>query len=108
MLSDSDINIIIDIVLLHQYNMLEECINMIKDYQVLFVHVEYPIEEIRRREKERGDREIGQAEVQILDLEPKDLYDVTINTFNESEREKMKYRKFQTYFPFIRTRVLFI
>ena len=93
-LSDADINTIVDIVLLHQFNMLEECINMLKDHQVLFVHVECPIEEIRRREKERGDREIGQAEAQISDLEPKDLYDATVDTYNESKEQCIKKIKY--------------
>jgi chloramphenicol 3-O phosphotransferase len=63
---------------------LEECVNMLHDYNVLFVHVTCPVEELRRREKERGDRHIGMSESQLETLEPQNTYDITVDTHNNS------------------------
>lgn len=82
--SDAGISVIVDHVLLKLYGTLEECVLLLHDYPVLFVHVTCPIEELRRREKERGDREIGQAESQLMELNPRDTYDITVDTFSSS------------------------
>jgi chloramphenicol 3-O phosphotransferase len=62
--SDLGRNIIVDTVFLdgaRGANALSECVNLIKDYPVLFVRVECGIQELERRECTRGDRQIGQA-----------------------------------------------
>jgi len=59
---------------------LKEAVELLHDYPVLFVHVTCPLEELRRREKERGDRDIGQGESQLTDLNPQDTYDITVDT----------------------------
>lgn len=71
---------IVDSILLTLYNSLEELISVLKDYSVLFVHVTCSIEDLRKREIERGDREQGQAESQLQYLVPKDIYDLTVDT----------------------------
>lgn len=89
--SDIGINVIIDDVLLKVekdgYDRLEECVKLLHDYPVLFVHVTCPIEELRRREKERGDRSIGQGESQLAELNPQDTYDITVDTHNNTNEE---------------------
>jgi len=97
--SDIGINSIVDHVLLkrqgekyNKYNIdnldnMEECVMLLHDYPVLFVHVTCPLEELRRREKERGDRDIGQGESQLLELSPQSTYDITVDTFLDSTEE---------------------
>ncbi|MCL2408876.1 MAG: AAA family ATPase [Oscillospiraceae bacterium] len=84
--SDMGLNTIVDHVLVNQIWM-ENCVELLHNYPVLFVHVTCPLEELRRREKERGDRNIGQAEGQLLQLCPQDKYDLIIDTFNSSKEE---------------------
>lgn len=85
--SDIGINTIVDHVLLKQDNTMEECVELLHEYPVLFVHVVCPIEELRRREKERGDRDIGQAESQLAQLNPQSTYDITVDTHNSTKEE---------------------
>ena len=96
--SDIGINSIVDHVLLKAngttYNItnnkgdMEECVELLHDYTVLFVHVICSdLEELRRREKERGDRNIGQGESQLPQLNPQDTYDITVDTFSNSTEE---------------------
>jgi len=83
--SDMGLNVIVDHVLEKQ-KWLDECVEILYEYPVLFVHVTCPLEELRRREKERGDRQIGQAETQLSLLNPKDnTYDITVDTFSNSK-----------------------
>lgn len=85
--SDIGISTIVDDVLLKEDDRLEICVDLLHDYPVLFVHVTCPTEELRRREKARNDRGIGQGESQIAQLNPQDIYDITVNTFNDSKEE---------------------
>lgn len=95
--ADIGINSIVDHVLLKgqgvNYNITQkdnmgECIELLHGYDVLFVHVICPdLEELRRREKERGDRDIGQGESQLPQLNPQDIYDITVDTFNNTKEE---------------------
>jgi len=90
--SDLGMNTIVDHVLVNDFNgknpkLLEECVDLLHEYPVLFIHVSCPINELRRREKERGDRDIGQAEHFLQYLVPKDTYDLTIDTYNETQDE---------------------
>lgn len=88
-LSDAGFNLIVDHVFERQ-EWLDECVELLHDQLVLFVHVTCPIEELRRRERERGDREIGRAENQLLLLCPRDTYDITVDTYNSSIEECVK------------------
>jgi chloramphenicol 3-O-phosphotransferase/GNAT superfamily N-acetyltransferase len=82
--SDIGIDPIVDDVLLRVDDRLEQCVELLCDYPVLFVHVLCPIDELRRREKERSDRGIGQGESQLTELNPQDTYDITVNTHEDS------------------------
>ncbi|MCL2775138.1 MAG: chloramphenicol phosphotransferase CPT family protein [Oscillospiraceae bacterium] len=84
MFSDMGLNTIVDRVFVQGSNSLVECVELFHDYSVLFVHVICPLEELRRREKERGDRYIGQSEEQLSDLIPQDTYDITVDTYNNT------------------------
>ncbi len=85
--SDNGLNVITETVFAKDiYFSLDNCLNVFPDcdYPVLFVHVTCPLEELRRREKERGDRQIGWAESLLPKLDPQDTYDITIDTFSNS------------------------
>ncbi|MCL2364574.1 MAG: chloramphenicol phosphotransferase CPT family protein [Defluviitaleaceae bacterium] len=85
--SDAGLNVIADHVL-QEPSWLDECLDLLQDNEILFVHVTCPVEELRRREKERGDRPVGQGESQLAMLNPKNgIYDVVIDTFNSSTDE---------------------
>lgn len=85
--SDRELNAIFDCVF-EETAWMEECVELLREYPVLFVHVTCPLEELQRREKERGDRGIGLAEAQIPLLNPKDnTYDITVDTHNNSKEE---------------------
>jgi len=84
-LSDIGMNLIMDTLFLIDDKVgLKEWVELLHDYPVLFVHVTCPLEELRRREKERGDREIGQGESQLEKLNPQNTYDITVDTSNEN------------------------
>ena len=87
--SDMGKNIIVDHVLIsaQKGNLLKESVNLLYGYPVLFVHVVCPLNELQRREKERGDRNIGQAESQLSILNPQDSYDITVNTYTQTTEE---------------------
>ena len=82
--SDAGINVIVDDVLLNEDDRLKQCVELLHDYPVLFVHVTCPVAELRRREENRGDRDIGQGESQLAMLTPQDIYDITANTHDDS------------------------
>jgi len=65
----------------------QEYVELFHDHPVLFVLVTCPLEELRRREKERGDRIIGQAEEQLLELMPQSMYDITVDTYTNTSEE---------------------
>lgn len=59
----------------------------LKDCPRFLVHVVCPVEELERRERERGDRNIGQAAWQLSRLIPEAGYDLTIDTFKHTPKE---------------------
>ncbi|MCL2015555.1 MAG: radical SAM protein [Defluviitaleaceae bacterium] len=77
-------NLIIDQVLIK--NTISDFLLLLQDYDVLFVQVVCPLDELRRREKDRGNRKIGLAESQLSTLYPQDptAYDITVDTFTET------------------------
>ena len=91
--SDMGLNVIADHVfqdqpLWKEHGGLDDCLEILRDNDVLFVHVTCPVDELRRREKERGDRQIGQGEAQFAMLNPKDeIYDLTVDTYMSSKEE---------------------
>lgn len=88
--SDNGLNVIVDTVFAkNAYFSLDNCLHVFPDcdYPVLLVHVTCPLEELRRREKERGDRKIGWGESLLPILDPQDTYDIAVDTFNETLEE---------------------
>ena len=76
-------NVIIDHVILDDENGREEfrhCVKYMHGISVMFIFVSCPIEELVRREKARGDREIGNAEKQFVQLLQTDAYDFVVDT----------------------------
>jgi len=85
--SDAGINVIVDHVLMKWNKALDQCIMLLHDYPVLFVHVTCPLNELRRRGKERSDRPSGLGESQLVMLEPQETYDMIIDTHNDTKEE---------------------
>ncbi len=86
MFSDEGKNVIVDHVILNteKRDLFKDFILSLRDNPVLLVNVVCPISELERREKERGDRNIGQAVGQLNLLNPQDGYDIIVDTFNTS------------------------
>jgi len=82
--SDMGINVIADHVFNKSVTPYRKCLALLNGHPVLFVHVTCPLEELRRREKERADRPDGCAENLLSVLWPQDTYDITIDTHNET------------------------
>jgi len=87
MYSDRGFNLIVPCVFLEGYGFMEKCVTSLHSYPVLFTHVTCNLDELRRRERERGDRQIGSTESMFSALIPKDVYDITVDTFNFSTEE---------------------
>ncbi|MCL2003175.1 MAG: AAA family ATPase [Oscillospiraceae bacterium] len=88
--SDLGMNTIVDHVLVNRFfdlgnpKLMEECVELLHEHPVLFVHVTCSVEKLRRREKKRSDRHSGQAEGQLVQLVPKDTYDLIVDTYNST------------------------
>ena len=88
--SDMGLHTVVDHVFLKGHKTFDECVKLLNEYPVLFVHVTCPIDELQRREKERKNRFIGQAEEQIPQLYPQDTYDISVDTYDNSLEECAK------------------
>lgn len=55
-----------------------------------FVRVNCPLDELERREKARGDRDIGQAKFQLERIHGHRIYDIEVNTYENSIDECAK------------------
>jgi chloramphenicol 3-O phosphotransferase len=84
--SDNGLNVIVDAAFNDIHYPFDTFLNIFPDcdYAVSMVHVTCPLDELRRREKERGDRKIGSSESFLTHLDPQDKYDLTVETFNET------------------------
>lgn len=85
--SDLGINVIVDIVPVSISNSMDLYVNALHECPVLYVCVNCPLDELRRREKERGDREIGTGERQLTFMSPQDAYDIVVDTHYSSKEE---------------------
>lgn len=85
--SDLGIDVIVDIVPVRMSNSMEKFVEILHEYPVLYVHVTCPLEELRRREKERGNRQIGLGERQLAWIAPQGTYDIILDTYNLSSEE---------------------
>ena len=88
--SDIGFNLVVPCVFLGDFtgacDFLNKCVALLHTYPVLFVHVTCPEEEILRREQKRANdnRKVGDAAGLLSMLVPRDTYDITVNTFNET------------------------
>lgn len=64
-------------------------VEQIKEENVLFVGVRCPIDEVARREKDREDRPNGMAAFQEKDTHRFSVYDVEVDTFNETTNQSV-------------------
>ncbi|MCL2363218.1 MAG: chloramphenicol phosphotransferase CPT family protein [Defluviitaleaceae bacterium] len=87
--SDSGKNVVVDAVFLtsYKYDLYKNLQDTLRGYPLTMVQVTCPLDELRRREKERGDRKIGQAESQLTDLNPQDGYDLVVDTHKQTAAE---------------------
>ncbi len=84
-LSSKGVNVIVDHVL-QDPTWLSECVELLQDYPVLFVGVRCPLEELERRERER-EREPGTARKQIDVVHAHGIYDLEVDTSNQSPNQ---------------------
>ena len=75
--------VIIDHVITSE-RIFEQLIEMLSAYSICLVHVTCPVEVLKQREAERGNRCLGSAEASFEYLYPKEGYDVTIDTYELS------------------------
>ncbi|MGM1047294.1 MAG: chloramphenicol phosphotransferase CPT family protein [Bacillota bacterium] len=80
MFSDKGVNLIVDHVIHDQFTR-SDCVKCLSGYPLLLIGVHCPVEELKRREKERGDRRIGQAQEQLEFVHKEEVYDIEVDTF---------------------------
>ncbi|MCB2288928.1 chloramphenicol phosphotransferase CPT family protein [Clostridium sp. CS001] len=81
-------NVIVDTVIENQNkHWLKECVDLLYDMPVTFLKVNCPLHELERRELQRGDRRIGQAKGQLSNMDFNDIYDLEVNTYENSTDE---------------------
>jgi chloramphenicol 3-O phosphotransferase len=83
MFADKGINLIVDHVIHDPFTRMDFA-QSLSGYPVLRVCVHCPVEELERRERERGNREIGQALKQLEFVHKDEVYDVEVNTYADS------------------------
>lgn len=88
--SNLGLNVIVDHVILdipEEKTWLKECVELLHLHPVLFVRVDCPLEELERRERQRGDRNIGQAQAQVDRIHRHGMYDLTVDTYQQTPEE---------------------
>ena len=85
--SDLGIDAIVDIVPVSMSNSLDLFIQALHQCPVLYIGVTCPLEELRRREKQRGDRPTGLGESQLSWMGSQDAYDIVVDTHNQPMEE---------------------
>lgn len=87
--SRAGVGVIVDHVITWDTGM-RECIELFRDSRVIFVEVVCALQELRERERARGNRKIGQAEAQIPAYEAfrtRFPYDLQVDTSQHSPIE---------------------
>lgn len=85
-LADTGHNVIVDIVFCGQKTQ-DELRKELEGLNLIFIKVECPLEELIKREVDRGDRKLGLAESQLEDVHNEVEYDLSVNTFEASPEE---------------------
>lgn len=76
-------NLIVDHVMVYREgwaSSLADCLTLLAPYTVYFVGVHCPLDELRRRERARGDRFSGTAERQFPRVHRHQMYDIEVDT----------------------------
>lgn len=89
MFSDRGVNLILDQII-HDPLTLKNFQEALNGYPVLLVGVHCPIEVLIQREQSRGDRRTGLAASQIEYVHKNEIYDIEVNTHNQSLSECAK------------------
>lgn len=84
--SELDIGVIVDIVPVRMSNSMDKFVEALHEFPVIYVNVTCSLEELRRREKERG-RRTGSSESDLIWIAPKDTYDITVDTATNTSEE---------------------
>lgn len=80
MFSDKGVNLVVDQIL-HNKDTTKDCYEILNDYPVFFVGVHCTLNELEKREKERGDRPVGQAKSQLNYVHQQgEVYDIEVDT----------------------------
>jgi len=92
--SEIGVNSIIDIVHIQdeeavgKSDLFHEALKLLHDCPVLFVNVTCPTDELHRRKTERGDHDVDKwLKYQHDNFYPKETYDITVNTHNNTSEE---------------------
>ena len=72
---------------------MEEIAEALRGFDVFFVKVECPLEELERREALRGDRQIGFAKIQLEWVHRHGDYDDEVNTFTQTTEQSVEQLK---------------
>lgn len=64
-----------------------ECLDVLSRERVYFVGVLCPVDELERRERERGDRGVGSARAQYAVIHAHGCYDFSVDTSRQSPEE---------------------
>jgi len=79
--------VIVDDVLEEEPPWVENLLELFDDLEVIFIGVHCPLEELERRESERGDRRAGMARLQFEQVHTRAIYDIEVDTFVLSPEE---------------------
>ncbi len=85
-LAETGNNVVADHVMLDRL-WLDDCLEVFEGFDVLFVGVICPLEVLEAREKDRGDRTLGQARGQAGIIHQNCIYDLQVNTSKLSAAE---------------------
>ena len=86
LIADQGKDVIVDTVLCGD-EAYKSFVQRLAGYKVIMVKVTCPVDELERRERNRGDRDIGTAVNQIDRITPKDGYDLVVDTHAQSTEE---------------------
>lgn len=80
-------DVVIDNCLFDTEDIYELSERIMQDCDRVFVRIRLPIDELERRERERGDRAIGKARWQEEHITPKDdaMYDIVVDTTSPAD-----------------------
>lgn len=85
MFSDKGVNLVVDQIL-HKKDTTKDCYEILNEYPVFFVGVHCAIKELENREKERGERLVGQAKSQLNYVHQQgEVYDIEVDTCEEMD-----------------------